>query len=88
VVAHRLKLELKHHGRDFVAKYDHVDVVFGGDHGARHFRAVVQLIFRKKNSPGIPTSAVTLQVGHIDAAQDTYKVLEETIAHQLNEGLW
>jgi hypothetical protein len=28
VVAHRLKLELKHHGRDFAAKYDHVDIAW------------------------------------------------------------
>ena len=56
---HRLKIELKHHGRDFAAKYDHVDEVFGGDHGARHFKAVVQVIFRKMNNPDIPTSTIT-----------------------------
>jgi hypothetical protein len=87
VGTHRLKIELKHHGRDFAAKYDHVDEVFGGDHGARHFKAVVQVIFRKMNNPDIPTSTITLQVGHIDAAKDTYKVLQEIIAHQLNVGL-
>ena len=45
VLVHRLRLELKHHGQDFTAKYNHVDVVFGGDHGARRFRAVVQLAY-------------------------------------------
>jgi hypothetical protein len=47
--------------------------LLGGDHSARCFRAVVKLIFRKMNNPDIPTSTVTLRVGHIDAAKDTYK---------------
>jgi hypothetical protein len=71
----------------FMAQYDHLDVVFGDDHGARWFRAVVQLIFRSKNNGNVPTSSVTLQVGHIDAPKDTYEVLEETIARELNESL-
>ncbi len=79
-------MELKYHGRNFAEKYDHL--VFGGDHGVRRFRAVIQHIFRSKNSTDIPTSSVTLQVGHIDTAKDTYEVLEETIAHELNERLW
>ena len=87
VVAHQLKLELKHRGPDFGTQYNALDVVFGGDHGARCFRAVVQLIFRSKNNPEVPTCSVTLQVGHFDAAKDTYEVLENTIAKQLNEGL-
>jgi hypothetical protein len=48
VVAHRVKLELQFHGKNFAEQCDHVDVVFGGDHGARQFRAVVQVIFRSK----------------------------------------
>jgi len=87
VVAHRVKLELKCHGQNFMAQYDHLDVVFGGDHGARRFRAVGQLIFISKNNGNVPTSSVTLQVGHVDAPKDTYEVLEETIARELNEGL-
>jgi len=88
VVAHRVKLELQFHGKNFAEQCDHVDVVFGGDHGARRFRAVVQVIFRSKNNANVPTSSITLQVGHINAAKDTYEVLEGTVARELNEGLW
>jgi hypothetical protein len=87
VVAHQLKLELKHRGPDFGTQYNALDVVFGGDHGARHFRAVVQLIFRYKSNSEVPTCSVTLQVGHFHAAKDTCEVIEKTIAKQLNEGL-
>jgi hypothetical protein len=44
VVAHWLKLEIKHNNLDFVTKYNHIDVFFGGDQGVRHFKAVVQLV--------------------------------------------
>jgi hypothetical protein len=83
-----VKLELQFHGKNFAEQYDHIDVVFGGDHGARRFRAVVQVIFRSKNNANVPTSSITLQVGHINAAKDTYEVLEGTVARELNEGLW
>jgi hypothetical protein len=48
----------------------------------------VQLIFRSQNHPEVPTCSVTLQVGHIDTAKDTYEVLEATICKQLNDGHW
>jgi hypothetical protein len=44
VVAHQLKLEIMQ-DFNFAIKYDHIDVVFGGDHSVQCFRAVVQLIF-------------------------------------------
>ena len=64
-----------------------MDVVFGGDHGARRFRAVIQLIFRNADCHVNPYS-VTIHVGKIDCNKDTREILQKTIAAELNEGLW
>ena len=63
-----------------------MDVVFGGDHGARRFRAVIQLIFRNADCHVKPYS-VTIHVGKIDCNKDTREILQKTITTELNEGL-
>lgn len=87
VVVHRIKLELKHRGPQFLSQYNVLDVVLGGDHGARRFRAAVKLIFRRKDQPDVKTTSIILQVGHIDTAKDTYEILQQTLAQPLNEGM-
>jgi len=63
-----------------------MDVVFGGDHGARRFRAVIQLIFRNADCHVNPYS-VTMHMGNIDCNKDTREILQKTITTELNEGL-
>jgi hypothetical protein len=87
VLLHRLKLELKHRGSSFFGNFTTVVVVFGGDHGAQCFRAVVKIIFGNADRPSIFTHSVTLQVGHINCGKDTYEVLKGTIGVQLNDSL-
>ncbi len=88
VLLHWLKLELKHGGSSFFSNFTTVDVVFGGDHGAWRFRAVVKIIFRNADRPDVFTHSITLQVGHINCEKDTYEVLKGTIGVQLNDILW
>jgi len=87
-IIHRMKLEFEYRGRDFFQNkgYNKLDVVLGGDHGARRFRAVIQLIFRNNNCPS-ETYSVTIHVGNIDCNKDTRKILDETIGKELNSGL-
>jgi hypothetical protein len=46
-IIHRTKVEVQYRGIDFFKSngFNQIDVVLGGDHGARRFRAVTQLIF-------------------------------------------
>jgi hypothetical protein len=87
VVVHRIQLELEHRGSECLSQFDVLDVILGGDHGARRFRAAVKLIFRCKDQPEVKPISVILQVGHIDTAKDTYEILQQTIAPPLNEGM-
>jgi hypothetical protein len=75
-------------GADFFRSngFNQMDVVFGGDHGARRFRAVIQLIFCNVQCQVKPY-AVTIHVGNNDCNKDTREVLEKTIGKELNEGL-
>jgi len=56
VIEHRLKSENEHRGKEYFAAqgYDSADVIFGGDHGARRFRAVIRLIFRNSKNNAVP----------------------------------
>jgi hypothetical protein len=87
-IIHRIKLEVECRGADFFRSngFNQMDIVFGGDHGARRFRAVIQLIFRNVQCHVKPY-AVTIHVGNIDCNKDTREVLERTIGKELNEGL-
>ncbi len=73
VICHRIKTELKYRGQDFFAKngYDSLDIVLGGDHGARRFRAELRLIFRSSRNRHIDPYSTTLCVGSIDCTKDT-----------------
>jgi hypothetical protein len=63
-----------------------MDVVFGGDHGACHFHAVIQLIFHNVQCHVKPY-AVSIHVGNMDCNKDTREILEKTIGKELNKGL-
>jgi hypothetical protein len=83
-----MKVEVECRGIDFFQanEYNQMDVVFGGDHGARRFRAVIQLIFRNADCHVNPYS-VTMHMGNIDCNKDTREILQKTITTELNEGL-
>lgn len=89
VICHRIKTELKYRGQDFFAKngYDSLDIVLGGDHGARRFRAELRLIFRNSRNMHINPYSTTLCVGSIDCTKDTRDILDKTIGSHLNDGL-
>jgi hypothetical protein len=62
-----------------------VDIVFGGDHGKRKFRASIKLIYRKEDGEHI--GSTVLRVGHVDCEKDTYEVLRKTVGPPLNASL-
>ncbi len=82
-------MEFKHRKQQFFAERDcdSADVVFGGDHGARRFRAVIHLILRNSRNNNIDPLSVVITIGNIDCTKDSWKVLESTIATHLNESL-
>jgi len=61
--------------------------MFGGDHGARQFLGVIQLIFHNTDCHVNPYS-ITFYVGNIDCSKDTREILQKSVATELNEGLW
>jgi hypothetical protein len=82
-----LEVEINGRGENFFNQFDSVDIVFGGDHGARKFHAVVRLIFRNKNDASITTLSVVLTVGSIDCAKDSRLILQKTIINLVNDSL-
>jgi hypothetical protein len=86
-VSHRLKTEVKCRGLPFLSQFNQLDLVFGGDHGARRFRAVIRLILRNKDDGAIAPHSIVLHVGNIECKKDTRNVLEATIGVPLNESL-
>jgi hypothetical protein len=86
-VMRHLEVEINGRGVNFFNQFDSVDIVFGGDHGARKFCAVVRLIFRNKNDASITTLSVVLTVGSIDCAKDSRLILQKTIINSINECL-
>jgi hypothetical protein len=89
VIINRVKKEVQCRGTSYFInqRYNEADIVFGGDHGARRFRAVVRLIFRNTEEHDIEPYSIVMQVGNIDVAKDTRSVLEKTIAVPLNDSL-
>jgi hypothetical protein len=86
-VMRHLEVEINGRGENFFDQFDSVDIVFGGDHGARKFHAVVRLIFRNKNDASITTLSVVLTVGSIDCAKDSRLILQKTIINLVNDSL-
>jgi hypothetical protein len=86
-ILHRLKVEVNARGTPFIRQYDQADIVFGGDHGARRFRAVIKFILRNKDDNTIEPYSVVIHVGNVDCKKDTREVLEKTIGNELNESL-
>jgi hypothetical protein len=80
-------MEVQRRGSTFFGGYNQIDVLFGGDYGARRFRAVTKLIFRSNVQPDLEPFSIVMQVGNIDVAKDTRSVLERTLRIPLNESL-
>jgi hypothetical protein len=87
VILNRVKMEVQRRGSTFFGGYNQIDVVFGGDHGARRFRAVTKIIFRSNVQPDLEPFSIVMQVGNIDIAKDTRSVLERTLGIPLNESV-
>ena len=64
---------------------DNIDLVLGGDHGARRFRMLFKVICRNENMEKLDEFKV--KVAHIDCKKDTYNIMRETISPSLNEDL-
>jgi hypothetical protein len=86
-ILHRLKFKVNARGIPFMQQYNQADIVFGGDHGARRFRAVIKFILRNKDDIAVEPYSVVIHVGNIDCKKDTREILEKTIGTQLNESL-
>jgi hypothetical protein len=67
--------------------YNQADIVFGGDHGQRQFRAVIKIILRNDENKAINPYSVVIRVGNIECRKDTREVLEKTIGMMLNGSL-
>jgi len=67
--------------------YNQADIVVGGDHGQRRFRAVIKLILRNNGNNIISPYSVVIRVGNIECRKDTREVLQKTIGPLLNDSL-
>jgi hypothetical protein len=86
-ILHRLKFKVNARGIPFMQQYNQADVVFGGDHGAWGFGAVIKFILQNKDDIAVEPYSVVINVGNIDCKKDTRQILEKTIGTQLNESL-
>jgi hypothetical protein len=82
-VVHRLKTEVRCRGLTFLSQFN----MLGGDHGARRFRAIIQLILRNKDNGEVEPYSIVITVTNIDFQKDTRQVLEATAGIPLNESL-
>ena len=64
---------------------DNIDLVLGGDHGARKFRMLFKVICRNNKMEAVDDFKI--KVAHIDCKKDTYNIIRETISPALNEEL-
>jgi hypothetical protein len=89
VILDRLHTEFKSRGPNYFQQvgFNSIDIVFGGDHGARRFRAVIKIIFRNTEDKSVPSYSIVLTVGNIDCRKETRQILEATIAKPINEAL-
>ena len=62
-----------------------VDLVIGGDHGARKFRMIMKIIVRDELQKSL--DSWTMKIGHIDCVHDSYEILRATIMPSLNNEL-
>jgi hypothetical protein len=85
-----MKVEVDHREKDYFLKQEcyAADVVFGGDHGAHMFCAVLCFIFRNTNNVNIPPLSIVITIFNIDCAQENRTILEKTIVKPMNDGLW
>jgi hypothetical protein len=81
VIHHTNKLLLQ----DPALKFKTVDIVFGGDHGKRKFRAIIKVLYLGED--GEPIRLAKHIVGHIDREKDTYEILKSTVGPPINESL-
>ena len=88
-VVHRMKTEMDYRGREFFMHngYNSADIIFGGDHGARRFRAVLRLILRNTNNNDVVPLSVVITIANIDCDKENRAILENTIAKPINDGL-
>lgn len=86
-ISHQLKSEVECRGLPFLRQFNQLDVIFGGDHGARRFRAVIWLILRNTDDRTIAPLSVVIHVGNIECKKDTREVLEATIGIPLNDSI-
>ncbi len=88
-VVHRMKTEMDYRGREFFVHngYNSADIIFGGDHGARRFRAVLRLILRNTNNNDVVPLSVVITIANIDCDKENRAILENTIAKPINDGL-
>ncbi len=89
VILDRLHTEFKSRGPNYFQQvgFNSIDIVFGDDHGARRFRAVIKIIFRNTEDKSVPPYSIVLTVGNIDCRKETRQILEATIAKPINEAL-
>lgn len=66
-------------------EWDDIQVLFGGDHGARIFSAAIRVTLFNKD--GTIVRDATDKIWHIDCTKDTYEILEATGAKILDDSL-
>jgi len=86
-ILRRLKFEVNARGIPFLRQYNQADIVFGRDHGACRFQAVIKLILQNKDDIRVEPYSVVIHVGNIDCKKDTREILEKTVGQQLNASL-
>jgi len=84
-----LQMELKFKEKEYLQQlgFNSIDIVFGGDHGAKRFHAVIKLIIRNKEDTSVSPISVVITVGNIDCTKETREILNKTIATPINDGL-
>jgi hypothetical protein len=86
---HRNQIEVKHKGYGFFKEkgFDLANVVFGGDTGARRFRAICHFIIRNSKDISVPSLSTVITVGNIDSTMESREVLKKTIGTHSSDSL-
>jgi hypothetical protein len=85
-----MMMKLKCKGFSFLKQYNHADIIFGGDHGARRFWAVICFTLRNLNDKAIDPYYVVILVMW-SARKTPGRCWKKTIGIPLNQShhlLW
>jgi len=81
-----LQAELKFREKKYFQKlgFNSINIVFGADHRARRFRALIKTIIWEKEDATVNPISVVINIGNMDYTEETHEISGEKIAEPIN----